>query len=351
MLRFFSGRSSARSNFENGDRLSPKNIAEFSLLMRDRHTRSAARFLGDSLNSPFLFDILIDTAEKIPEEGVAVAFTHKKIYLLLSGHSYAKRNLGMAHRLLVVSTLLKASHEVGARGKILLELGDSSRTGGLCFCSTDNKAFLIPDTDFLSSRGYESFAHEMLSAPSWPQRIDLCFWRGSSTGLVYDDWRNIPRINLCAITGARPDLFDVGLTNIVQLEPKVDIERELISHGYIKPAIAAKHFANYRYTIDIDGNSNAWSSLFTKLLTGSAVLKIASPQGYRQWYYQKLEPMKNFIPIAADLSDLVSKVEWLQKNPSFAEEIGQAGRTLALSLTFDKEFYKAAHLISEVCTN
>jgi hypothetical protein len=110
-------------------------------------------------------------------------------------------------------------------------------------------------------------------------------------------------------------------------------------------------FAKYRYTIDIDGNSNAWSSLFRKLLTGSPVLKVASPHGFRQWYYDALEPMKNFVPVAADLSDLVEKAEWLQKNPESSEKIGQAGRALALSLTFEKEFAQATRRVVEACSS
>ena len=49
-------------------------------------------------------------------------------------------------------------------------------------------------------------------------------------------------------------------------------------------------FPAYKFQIDIDGNTNSWPGLFQKLLTGSAILKVASPYGYRQWYYDRLRP-------------------------------------------------------------
>jgi hypothetical protein len=257
----------------------------------------------------------------------------------------------MAHRILIMAPLLKASYDMGARGSTIIELGDYTSTGAISFCASDKNSTLLPDTDFLSTRGYKSFTEDLRSAPLWLDRINLCFWRGSSTGLITDNWRNLPRIRLCAVASGRPDLFDVGVTDVVQFEPQEEIERELRELGYLKPATPPTDFAKYRYTIDIDGNSNAWSSLFRKLLTGSPVLKVASPHGFRQWYYDALKPMKNFVPVAADLSDLVEKVEWLRENPATAEEIGQAGRALANSLTFEKEFTKAVRRVAESCSS
>lgn len=348
VIRDFLGTS---SSFRDGDRLSVENIWEFTQLLHHRRYRAMSRFLGDSIGLPSFFTISIDPTGRLPVAALAVSFADSRINLHLNGHAYEECHLVMAHRMLILAPLLKASHVIGARGVVMLEIGDYPSAGGLSFCAADKDAILLPDTDFLSTRGYENFVDDIQSAPPWRQRSDLCFWRGSSTGLITDDWRSLPRIRLCAIASKRPDLFDVGVTNVVQFEPQDEIERELMELGYLKPATPATDFARYRYTIDIDGNSNAWSSLFRKLLTGSPVLKVASPHGFRQWYYDALEPMKNFVPVADDLTDLVEKADWLHNNPSRAEEIGQAGRALALSLTFDKEFAQAAQRISAACTS
>ena len=51
-----------------------------------------------------------------------------------------------------------------------------------------------------------------------------------------------------------------------------------------------EHYMRSRHLIDIDGWANSWSGLFQKLLSGSTVLKVASNKGFRQWYYDRLEP-------------------------------------------------------------
>ena len=97
----------------------------------------------------------------------------------------------------------------------------------------------------------------------------------------------------------------------------------------------------YKYQIDIDGNTNAWSALFQKLLSGSAVLKVASPGNFRQWYYDELIPWVNFVPVKSDMSDLVEKIHWLIEHDDEAMQIGVNGRKLASKLTYDEELNKA----------
>jgi hypothetical protein len=89
---------------------------------------------------------------------------------------------------------------------------------------------------------------------------------------------------------------------------------------------------HYRGVFDIDGNANAWSGLFCSLLGASCVLKIASAQGFRQWYYADLKPWENYIPIQSDLSDLPEAVRWFHAHDSQVREIATRGRELALSI-------------------
>ena len=97
-----------------------------------------------------------------------------------------------------------------------------------------------------------------------------------------------------------------------------------------------------RYLIDIDGWANSWSGLFQKLLTGSTVLKVASQQGFRQWYYDRLVPWVNYVPVRADFADLDDAIAFVLENDERAREIGEAGRQLALSLNLESEIYGMA---------
>ena len=84
--------------------------------------------------------------------------------------------------------------------------------------------------------------------------------------------------------------------------------------------------AFFRYHIDIDGASNAWRSLFLKLLSGSPVVKVESAWGFRQWYYDRLVPWVNYVPVRSDLADFIEAVEWIKAHDDEAQKIGQAGR-------------------------
>lgn len=117
----------------------------------------------------------------------------------------------------------------------------------------------------------------------------------------------------------------------------VEIERL----GYLKQFVPIKVSNSYKYLIDVDGNSNAWSALFQKLLSGSVVLKVASQNNFRQWYYDDLIPWVNFVPVESDMSDLVEKVHWLLDHDGEARKIGENGAKLANQLTYLGELGKA----------
>lgn len=104
-------------------------------------------------------------------------------------------------------------------------------------------------------------------------------------------------------------------------------------------------FGTYRHAIDIDGNASAWAGLFSKLILGNTVLKVNSAAGYRQWYYDRLIPFRNFIPVRADMSDLIEIAHWLGAHKAAAEEIAARGAALAQALTWQAVMDDAADRI------
>lgn len=234
-------------------------------------------------------------------------------------------------------------------GGILINLGDWAEAEGLAFCSNLDNSILIPDIDFLSSLGYQqTMLNFMVNSPPWAMRQPIAFWRGNTTGVrIGDSWRGLPRVQLCKLAKKvqHQHLFDVGISSFAQLSKREAKEVKLAKLA--KDFVPISECVRYKFQIDIDGNSNAWSALFQKLLTGSVVLKVSSPYGFRQWYYDELVPWTNFVPIKSDLSDLVDKVSWLVENDEKAREIGASGRDLALSLSHQKEIDKAVVKISQ----
>lgn len=223
-------------------------------------------------------------------------------------------------------------------GCVVMNLGDAGHTpGGLAFCAATPDFTLVPDPEFLQSDGY-SAAKQRLTDNSvpWEERIPIAIFRGGMTGrTVMKDWRSIQRIRLCEIAADEPTI-DAGITDFIHLTDPKD-QADIRATGLMRERIPHEDFQKWRYQIDIDGYTNSWSGLFRKLLTGSPVLKVASPYGFRQWYYRSLQPWENYVPVSAAMDDLVEKVRWLIKHDNVARDIGRRGQALAGALAVDME--------------
>ena len=80
--------------------------------------------------------------------------------------------------------------------------------------------------------------------------------------------------------------------------------------------------------------SNSWSGLFTKLLTGSTVLKVESPMGFRQWYYDRLKPFEHYVPVRPDLAE--HPCLWILEQPcDLGSSVSRLQELLRLLLRVD----------------
>ena len=258
---------------------------------------------------------------------------------------------GAAHRIDRLLPLIETYHASPAfrTGRVTFHIGDAARGRGLGFCSNDPETTLVPDVQFIRDEGYRDIRAGMeKTRRPWADRIGQVIWRGSASGPFRNtNWERRPRIVMVRTVKDHP-LFDVGLSGVTDQQASTPTMRqELIDDGSIKGFVSPDNFPHYKYQIDIDGNTNSWAGLFVKLLTGSPVLKVASSAGYRQWYYDRLVPWQNFVPIAADCSDLIEKAEWLAAHDSHAREIGARSLELANDLDYRKELERAAPAIAQ----
>ncbi len=240
----------------------------------------------------------------------------------------------VARRALEASALLlRYAQRPGVIGSCLLNLGDDASSRGLALCESPSMhRVLIPDTDFLRTRGYAGErGHATLP---WSDRRDVALWRGGISGCHSEELSAWPRWKLCALS-RRSAAIDAAFAELQWMRPEqaAAIREAGLEGEYVPP----HRFQECKYQIDIDGNTNAWSGLFRKLLSGSVVLKVASVARYRQWYYERMQPWREFVPVRHDLADLEDKVAMLRANDARAREIGEAGRRLALSMTYESE--------------
>jgi hypothetical protein len=240
--------------------------------------------------------------------------------------------------------------ELLEQGSLMVNLGDIGYAPGLAFCDNRPDYFLVPDNLFISSGGY-SAARLLLRQNDvpWSQRRPVALWRGSTTGHPQDrakGWRSLPRVMLCEIGQRNQDLIDAGITRAAQVPFPDEVAAEIRTAGIWRDFIPTAEFNRFKYQIDIDGNTNSWPGLFQKLLSGSTVLKVASSGGYRQWYYHRLRPWHNYVPVDTDMSDLVDKVRWLTIHDEVARRIGNEGRELAEAATLERELEQSVHSIT-----
>jgi len=226
------------------------------------------------------------------------------------------------------------------------DLADAIRDPGpvLGFCSNLPESILVPDRGFHAGRGYARERLAAAAAAAFEARDPTLVWRGSPTGrgdywkpgMLASDPGLRQRVRMCLV-----------LRDAMRADPRLGVDARIIAGRSVAPDAAAAYreagidggtipqesWLGRRFAIDIDGNANAFSNLFIRLVYGCCVLKVASPAGFRQWYYDRLEPWRHFIPVAADLSDLVERIGWCREHPDECRQIAAAGRSLALSMT------------------
>jgi len=226
--------------------------------------------------------------------------------------------------------------------------------GSVAYCRPRDEALavrLVPDTYFFLSRGYQSLREAAASKvlPAWEERQDIVFWRGSATtngsavdGSEIERIEQIPRVALCRMVQGH-NMTDVAIMAPWGFSfPEEQQIKYFMKEAIFRPAIAMLHHANYRYLIDIDGVANAWS-FFEKMLVGSCILKVGSP--FEQWYYCGLSEWQHFVPVRADLSDLLRQIEWCRDHPNRAREIAEEGQRFALAHCFQTARQMASEAI------
>ena len=210
----------------------------------------------------------------------------------------------------------------------------------LIACSNHSNHTLIPDPEFLGSRGYQALAKYLeRSFVSFSRRKNTLFWRGGvncNEQYAYP-WRNNPRLICCQfVRDLKVNMkVDVKAVDIDYIYKRREDQSEINALGITGKPCKIHLFQRYKYHLDIDGYSCAWAGFFTKLLMGCVVFKVESLFSYKQWYYDDLMPFEHYIPISCNLGDLEEKIGWALKNEDECLKISSRARKLALSTIND----------------
>jgi len=259
-----------------------------------------------------------------------------------------RHGFSTAWRRLAAILDLVADGRVGD-GAWAADLSDWVRQPGpvIGFCSNRGESLLIPDRGFHSTRGYRRERRLAARAPRFMDRDPRIVWRGSPSGagqavfdpLVPDAPHMIQRVRMCLLLRDDPMAAATSVDARIAVGRRMPPDRAAAYRrvGIAGERVAQDSWSRRRFAIDIDGHANAFSNLFIRLIFGCCVIKVASPAGFRQWYYDRIEPWTHFVPVADDLSDLVDVVAWCQGHPRACERIAAEGQRAALAMTFASE--------------
>lgn len=164
---------------------------------------------------------------------------------------------------------------------------------------------------------------------TWEDKLPKAFWRGGTSG--YDT--TTPRMRAVDALFSNPHA-DVRFTKGACESSDARIHPEKFAPCRVS---IEDHF-RYKYIFIIDGNVIASSHQWV-FGSGSVPIMITHPDN-RYWFERFLQPMKNYVPIAYDLSDLDEKVEWLVTHDMEAKQIADNAMYLATTL-FSSAFQKA----------
>lgn len=195
----------------------------------------------------------------------------------------------------------------------------------LCTRDVNKKnILLLPLDDFTFEFGLTSIFNNV-NMITWENRCSKLFWRGNPGGYerptmrervvtkLYDNLHSDCKFSLLGRMGQYAETIDKKYI--------VDKRSEL------------QEFLQYKYLLIVDGmiiaSNHQW-------VFGSGAVPIMVTHPKNNWWFKKfLIPMKHYVPISYDLSDLEEKLEWLVNNDSEAREIAEN------AVKFSKEVFSS----------
>lgn len=190
------------------------------------------------------------------------------------------------------------------------------------WCGSNNTRDIVMPTYDLTESVLETMGRvslDMMSVqantgPPWPQKNSTAFWRGRDS--------RQERLELVKLSRAHPKLIDAAFTNFFFFKHDESLYGPLVKH------VSFFDFFKYKYQINIDGTVAAYRMPY--LLAGDSVV-LKQDSGYYEHFYSQLQPWEHYIPIRADLGDLLEKLQWAKDHDEEARSISQKGQQFARS--------------------
>jgi len=217
------------------------------------------------------------------------------------------------------------------------------------FAKSDAVGNFVLMPDFKALCGYKKLRQQILDANpkfDWIKKKEQAFWRGSTTSGFFENnnWDQFCRGKLVLASLSQPKQLDARFTSVVQSTPEVPALMK--KKGMIGKCVEKADHLNYKYLVDVDGNSCTYERCFWLLLSNSLVLKQITPNV--QWYYGGLKPYIHYLPLKEDLSDLFEKIAWAKAHDEEAKAMARESTEFVKeNLSAESIFQYLALLLTE----
>ncbi|XP_026231372.1 protein O-glucosyltransferase 2 isoform X2 [Anabas testudineus] len=190
------------------------------------------------------------------------------------------------------------------------------------WCGSNNTRDIVMPTYDLTESVLETMGRVSLdmmsvqanSGPPWSEKNATAFWRGRDS--------RQERLDLVKLSRAHPNSIDAAFTNFFFFKHDESLYGPLVKH------VSFFDFFKYKYQINIDGTVAAYRLPY--LLAGDSVV-LKQDSAYYEHFYNELRAWEHYIPIRADLGDLLEKIQWAREHDEEVKKIALAGQQFARS--------------------
>lgn len=161
----------------------------------------------------------------------------------------------------------------------------------------------------------------------WADKKSIAVFRGSTTGAGTTPETN-QRLNALELSLKYPSYLDIGITKWNLRPRKYESDNylrtiERLSYPLSNSLSLQEQSNKYKYILNLEGHVSAYR-LSYELSSGSVVLLAGSK--WKMWYSDLLEPYIHYVPIKADLSDLIDRINWCRDNDDECELIADTAK-------------------------
>ncbi len=193
-----------------------------------------------------------------------------------------------------------------------------------------NSLILLPDFEAIAAC-YQVLQKKDITKYSllWESKKPVLIWRGGSVQgreVTLENYQTKSRLILCGLGLQYPNMINAKITlwGHQHLQTLPDVRK--FGAG-LEDLVSYEEQLQYKYHILIDGVTCAYTASGWKWFTNSLIFKVDSPA--IQWYYSELQPYVHYIPVKANLEDLIAQLRWAQEHDAEAKNIADNARRFA----------------------